>query len=538
MHTYLDKSSKKSTDTIQQKKTNASNETIQRKSENNTRLPMNLKANMEQMSGMNLDDVVVHHNSSKPAQMKALAYTQGSDIHIGPGQEQHLGHEAWHVVQQKQNRVAPTTQLKGVNINDNSALEHEADVMGAKAVQMKPFYDAPIQRKALQRNANAIQMKKRKLPENGITTHKGMRSGGDTLEYDENSKFANELEPFKDTIWVEISKLRDANKIDERLRYCLANKIYLTPRQLKASYKLAEAGSKKATLMGFLTKAEVHSSSENLSISTMGQIQKNSEQSYKQKKEEAIDCLLYKTSYDNIVKNIFKNDTHSTVAYEDKCISFNKFESNYVYSAQFTGCTMAIFNFKTTVTINKNNRVSLESTTNEDKTISFEPNNLMVAHVSKNIADKFYTLIDHNIIDNVHFFVPNSEYDTSKGNHPHLGEIHKDKGTFKGVSTKYNGMFVPDDETRKEKQLQSVKDFEQDRFDNLLLMMTGALFDKSTNSHYHVGQFSMKVIKKGLKKLKKNTAIFNGVIAALNNLKEADFEYLPEPVKNWYQENK
>lgn len=31
----------------------------------------------------------------------------------------------------------------------------------------------------------------------------------------------------------------------------------------------------------------------------------------------------------------------------------------------------------------------------------------MVAHVSKNIADKFYTLIDNQIITNVKFFVPN-----------------------------------------------------------------------------------------------------------------------------------
>lgn len=35
-------------------------------------------------------------------------YSQGTDIHIGPGQEKHLPHEAWHVVQQKQGRVKPT----------------------------------------------------------------------------------------------------------------------------------------------------------------------------------------------------------------------------------------------------------------------------------------------------------------------------------------------------------------------------------------------------------------------------------------------
>ena len=44
-------------------------------------------------------------------QLNALAYNSGSPIHVAPGQEQHLPHEAWHVVQQKQGRVVPTAQL-------------------------------------------------------------------------------------------------------------------------------------------------------------------------------------------------------------------------------------------------------------------------------------------------------------------------------------------------------------------------------------------------------------------------------------------
>jgi hypothetical protein len=84
-----------------------------------------------------MDDVRVHYNSSKPAQLQALAYTQGTEIHVGPGQERHLPHEAWHVVQQKQGRVMPTMQAKGVVINDDGGLEREADLMGKKATQMK-----------------------------------------------------------------------------------------------------------------------------------------------------------------------------------------------------------------------------------------------------------------------------------------------------------------------------------------------------------------------------------------------------------------
>ncbi|PTQ78762.1 uncharacterized protein DUF4157 [Nitrosomonas oligotropha] len=102
---------------------------------NNTGLPDNLKSGIESLSGMSMDSVRVHYNSSQPAQLNALAYAQGTDIHVAPGQEQHLPHEAWHVVQQAQGRVQPTMQMKeGVPINDDRGLEHEADVMGAKAL--------------------------------------------------------------------------------------------------------------------------------------------------------------------------------------------------------------------------------------------------------------------------------------------------------------------------------------------------------------------------------------------------------------------
>lgn len=103
--------------------------------ENKTGLPDNLKSGIENLSGYSMDDVNVHYNSDKPSQLQAHAYAQGSDIHIGHGQEKHLPHEAWHVVQQKQGRVKPTMQMKGmVNINDDAGLEKEADEMGAKAL--------------------------------------------------------------------------------------------------------------------------------------------------------------------------------------------------------------------------------------------------------------------------------------------------------------------------------------------------------------------------------------------------------------------
>ncbi|MDY6983376.1 MAG: DUF4157 domain-containing protein, partial [Pseudomonadota bacterium] len=105
---------------------------------NNTGMPDNLKSGIENLSGYSMDDVKVHRNSDKPAGLGALAYAQGSDIHLAPGQEQHLPHEAWHVVQQRQGRVQPTMQMAGgVPVNDDTGLEHEADVMGAKALEQR-----------------------------------------------------------------------------------------------------------------------------------------------------------------------------------------------------------------------------------------------------------------------------------------------------------------------------------------------------------------------------------------------------------------
>ncbi|MBI2512815.1 MAG: DUF4157 domain-containing protein [Opitutae bacterium] len=103
---------------------------------NRTGLPDGLKSGLERLSGLSLDHVRVHRNSARPAQLNAHAYAQGSDIHLAPGQEKHLPHEAWHIVQQAQGRVRPTRQLQAnVPINDDPALEHEATAMGARALQ-------------------------------------------------------------------------------------------------------------------------------------------------------------------------------------------------------------------------------------------------------------------------------------------------------------------------------------------------------------------------------------------------------------------
>lgn len=123
-----------------QRKADLTNNAMQRAvapRQNNTGMPDNLKSGIERLSGFSMDDVRVHYNSSKPATVQALAYTQGTDIHVAPGQEKYLPHEAWHVAQQMAGRVSPTTNINGMPVNDNAALEHEADVMGEKAVKQR-----------------------------------------------------------------------------------------------------------------------------------------------------------------------------------------------------------------------------------------------------------------------------------------------------------------------------------------------------------------------------------------------------------------
>lgn len=136
-HDHLQNDIDTSTKVVAQKaKIDRITDTPIQRQENRTGLPDQLKTGIENLSGIDMSATRVHYNSSEPAQLQAHAFAQGNNIHIAPGQEQHLPHEAWHVVQQKQGRVQPTKQLKTTTlINDDEGLEREADIMGAKALQ-------------------------------------------------------------------------------------------------------------------------------------------------------------------------------------------------------------------------------------------------------------------------------------------------------------------------------------------------------------------------------------------------------------------
>jgi hypothetical protein len=122
--------------------------TAQKQAVRQNGLPALLEAGIEQLSGLQMDNVEVRYGSSRSAQIQALAFAQGNQIHLGPQQGRHLPHEAWHVVQQK-SIVPGTKQMKGgLAVNDDPGLEAEANQMGAMAVGYR-IHTVPFAPRAL-----------------------------------------------------------------------------------------------------------------------------------------------------------------------------------------------------------------------------------------------------------------------------------------------------------------------------------------------------------------------------------------------------
>lgn len=104
-------------------------------------LPESVQARMEQTLGEDFSSVKINQQSSEAAQMGALAYTNGENVHFAPGMynphtasgQELIGHELTHVKQQRQGRVQPGIQAKGLSLNNDRALEAEADHFGKSA---------------------------------------------------------------------------------------------------------------------------------------------------------------------------------------------------------------------------------------------------------------------------------------------------------------------------------------------------------------------------------------------------------------------
>ncbi len=160
-----------------------------------TKMPEGVQAKMQGSFGTDFSNVNIHQNDNSATEMGALAYTQGNDVHFASGQynpntqagQELLGHELTHVVQQREGRVKPTKQGKGLSVNDNPSLEHEADVMGARAATGK---DVSVKGKG-----------------NGVQKQEGDVVDTKTLE-DQEKIFQNKLNDFINALNGSITRLK------------------------------------------------------------------------------------------------------------------------------------------------------------------------------------------------------------------------------------------------------------------------------------------------------------------------------------------
>jgi outer membrane protein OmpA-like peptidoglycan-associated protein len=105
-------------------------------------LPAGVRADMESFLGIDLAAVRIHEDGQAAA-AGAQAFTRGTDIHFAPGKydpdsasgRELLGHELAHVAQQTRGQVQATVSVNGLPVNDDAALEREADDIGARAAR-------------------------------------------------------------------------------------------------------------------------------------------------------------------------------------------------------------------------------------------------------------------------------------------------------------------------------------------------------------------------------------------------------------------
>lgn len=140
-------------------------------------IPAGVRGKMESTMGADFSDVRVHQNSSQASAIGAQAFARGNDVHMAPGKfnpssqsgQELLGHELAHVVQQREGRVQPTIQAKGVPVNDDAGLEKEADILGAKAARASEPTAAPTQKKSDPTTIGPMQLKSGNVAQREVT---------------------------------------------------------------------------------------------------------------------------------------------------------------------------------------------------------------------------------------------------------------------------------------------------------------------------------------------------------------------------------
>jgi len=189
----------------------------EREKPNTTGIPTQMKLNFEARSGLSFDDVRVHYNSDKPAQIGALAYTEGTQVHIGPGQERHLRHELGHVVQQKQGRVRPNSQINGQPVNSSAQLEQEADAWGKSVVSVFDASQPAAQRKAMPAAQGRViqRLGERDAVNETFPFRRGNRRGSIVgTNFDSACKLSALLEWLSSTFWEDFRRAYPSGPVE------------------------------------------------------------------------------------------------------------------------------------------------------------------------------------------------------------------------------------------------------------------------------------------------------------------------------------
>ena len=238
---------------------------------NRTGMPDRLKAGIESLSGIDMSDVRVHANSDRPAKLNALAYTQGNQIYLGPGQERHLAHEAWHAVQQKQGRVRATREMEGLGINNEPSWEYEANVMGMKAKRMVKFVNLIQAYFSNSRNITQLMEKKRQREDDeGLPKKRRARSSESKSDSESSGSEADDESSESEYTRVDFktsSKARFARR--QRRRRPKTGKGHISGAANVATLKLRRKSDSKPVYItrknqGYITGGHCYHSEEML----------------------------------------------------------------------------------------------------------------------------------------------------------------------------------------------------------------------------------------------------------------------------------
>ncbi|MCU0350633.1 MAG: DUF4157 domain-containing protein [Flavobacterium sp.] len=133
-------------------------------------MPEEVQAKMENSFGEDFSNVAIHDNSTKADDMGAKAFAQGKDVHFAPGEfqpnskegQELIGHELTHVVQQKEGKVHGGEVHGKDMVNQNPALEKEADDAGKLASEGKEVKVSGM--------GSGVQMKEKEVLSGGQMT--------------------------------------------------------------------------------------------------------------------------------------------------------------------------------------------------------------------------------------------------------------------------------------------------------------------------------------------------------------------------------